>query len=110
MKLRALAAAVVIATGAIVIATAHTETRDTAFQGWVEANFVFIGADEIGRVEALAVREGDQIEAGAHLFTIDSDLQVAAVRQDEATLANAQQVFNRAQELLKTGTGTKKEF
>src|SRR5579859_1273145 len=110
MKLRAFAAAAVIAAGAIVIGTAHTETREPAFQGWVEANFVFIGADEIGRVEALAVREGDQVAAGAPLFTVDSDLQVAAVRQDEATLANAQQTFMRAQELLKSGSGTKKEY
>jgi HlyD family secretion protein len=110
MKLRTLAAAAVIAAGAIVIGTAHTETRDPAFQGWVEANFVFIGADEIGRVEALAVREGDAVSAGAPLFTIDSDLQAAAVRQDEATLANAQQAFMRAQELLKSGSGTRKEF
>jgi HlyD family secretion protein len=111
MKLRALAAAAVLLTGAIIIIdTAHTESRDAAFQGWVEANFVFIGADEIGRIEALSVREGDTVEAGAPLFTVDSELQAAAVRQDEATLVNAQQAFNRAQELLKSGSGTKKEF
>ncbi len=110
MKLTALAAAAVVIAGAIVIGTAHTESGHAAFQGWVEANFVFIGADEIGRVEALAVREGDAVEAGAPLFTIDSELQAAAVRQDEATLINAQQAFNRAQELLKSGSGTKKEF
>jgi HlyD family secretion protein len=110
MKLRALAAAAALLAGGILIETARPEQRDVAFQGWVEANFLFIGADEIGRVEALSVREGETVEAGAILFTVDSELQAAAVRQDEATLVNAQQAFNRAQDLLKSGSGTKKEF
>ena len=29
-------------------------------QGWVEAEMVFVSADEQGRVEALKVREGDR--------------------------------------------------
>jgi HlyD family secretion protein len=85
-------------------------TQPPVFQGWVEANFVFIGPDESGRVETLAVREGDVVATGAALFTVDADLQRAAVQQDEAGLANAQQTFNRSQELLRTASGTKKEY
>ena len=44
-------------------------------QGWVEADFVFVGPDEAGRVETLAVREGDTVAAGAPLFAVDADLQ-----------------------------------
>ena len=29
-------------------------------QGWIEGDFVFVGPDEMGRVETLDVREGDQ--------------------------------------------------
>jgi HlyD family secretion protein len=106
-----LAAAVLVAAGAV-MASANWPTVAGAptFQGWVEAYFVFIGADEIGRVETLSVREGDAITSGMPLFTLDADLQMAAVKQDEATLANAQQTFRRAQELLKSGSGTKKEY
>jgi HlyD family secretion protein len=110
MNIATFAMKTVIAAGAFVVATWRPPQVDPTFQGWVEANFVFIGADEIGRVESLRVREGDVVAAGAPLFTVDSDLQLAAVRQTEATFANAQQTFNRAQELLKSGTGTKKEF
>ena len=28
-------------------------------QGWVEGDFVFVGPDEVGRVETLNVREGE---------------------------------------------------
>ncbi len=106
----ALFAAVLIVAGALVITARSSEPPEPTFQGWVEANFIFIGPDEPGRVEKLSVREGDPVEKDAPLFALDADLQKAAVQQSEATLANAQQTFNRAQQLIKTGSGTKKEF
>ena len=35
---------------------------DADFQGWVEAELIFVGPDESGRIETLTVREGDQVE------------------------------------------------
>ena len=55
-----------------------------AFQGWVEAYLIFVSPDEAGRVETLSVREGDAVETGAALFTLDADLQRAAVAENEA--------------------------
>jgi len=100
----------VAAAGAFVVSAPHGETPQPIYQGWIEANTVFIGADEPGRVGTQFVREGDAVKAGAPLFTINDDLERAAVAQEEATLSNAQQTFRRAQDLLKTGSGTKKEF
>jgi len=80
------------------------------YQGWIEANLIFVGPDEAGRVEMLAVREGDRIDEGQPLMTIDSELQRADLNMNEATLANAQQTFQRAQQLLRTGSGTQKDF
>ena len=51
--------------------------RNGRLQGWVEADFVFVGPDEAGRIEALHVREGDTVAAGAPLFAVDADLQSA---------------------------------
>jgi HlyD family secretion protein len=83
---------------------------DPGFQGWVEANLIFVGADENGRVETLAVKEGDHIDKGAPLFTLDTDLFKADLNMNLATLANARQTFDRAQQLLRTGAGTQKDF
>ena len=58
-------------------------------QGWVEADFVFVGPDEGGRIEALSVREGDQVAAGAPLFAVDNDLQQADVHTAAAQVAEA---------------------
>jgi HlyD family secretion protein len=61
----------------------------TRFQGWVEADLVFVGPDETGRVETLAVREGDTVAAGAPLFALDADLQKADLQAATASVAEA---------------------
>lgn len=77
-------------------------------QGWVEAELIFVSPDEAGRVETLAVAQGDRVEAGALLFTVDPDLQQADMTVAEASVTNARQTYERAKELLKTATGTQK--
>jgi HlyD family secretion protein len=76
------------------------------YQGWVEADMIFVSPDESGRVTKLDVREGDEVKAAAQLFAVDDDLQRADLNQNMATLANAQQTYDRAASLSKTGSGT----
>jgi len=83
-------------------------TANHGFQGWVEADLVFVGPDESGRVETLSVREGDAVTQGAPVFSVDPDLQNADVAMAEAALTNARQAFERAQTLLKSAAGTQK--
>jgi HlyD family secretion protein len=82
--------------------------KEPMFQGWIEAELIFVGPDEAGRVETLSVREGDQVALKAPLFTVDPDLQLADVAMQEATMKNAQQAYDRAQALLKTQAGTQR--
>ncbi|MBR1125559.1 efflux RND transporter periplasmic adaptor subunit [Bradyrhizobium lablabi] len=82
------------------------EKRDPGFQGWVEADMIFVSPDESGRVIKLNVREGDQVKAGDQLYSVDDDLQLADLNQNKATLANAQQTYDRAASLSRTGSGT----
>jgi HlyD family secretion protein len=86
----------------------RTSSDVRTYQGWVEAQLIFVSPDEAGRVEVLSVREGDPVEAGAHLFTLDSDLQRAAVAENEAMVANARLTYDRAKELLKRAVGSQK--
>ena len=69
------------------------ESRDPGYQGWVEADMIFVSPDESGRVTKLDVREGDEVKAGAPLYSVDDDLQQADLNQNNATLANAQQTL-----------------
>jgi HlyD family secretion protein len=57
-------------------------------------------------VTQLNVREGDEVKVGEELYAVDDDLQQANLNQNKATLANAQQSYDRAAMLSKTGAGT----
>jgi HlyD family secretion protein len=83
---------------------------DPGYQGWVEAEQVFVSPHEPGRIEKLSVREGDTVAVGAPLFTLDEELQQAELNQIQASVTNARQAFERAQLLLKTAAGTQKNF
>ena len=84
--------------------------KEPTYQGWVEAELIFVGPDEQGRIETLNVREGDHVELQAPLFTLDSDLQRADVAMQEAAVKNAQIAYDRAMTLLRTHTGTQRAF
>jgi HlyD family secretion protein len=105
MALRVMA----LCTALILVAACSSENNST-YQGWIEADLIFVSADEQGRIETMKVREGDQVKSGELLFTLDDDLQKADVGVAEATLTNAQQAFDRAQQLAKTGAGTQRDF
>jgi HlyD family secretion protein len=82
------------------------EQKQAGYQGWIEADLIFVSPDEAGRVIKQTVREGDEVKTGVQLFSLDDDLQQADLNQNNATLANAKQTFDRAQSLSKTGSGT----
>lgn len=103
-----MAATLVIAFGAMLALTSCDERKEPTYQGWMEAELIFVSPDEAGRIETQSVREGDQVEVGAPLFTLNSDLQKADLQVQEASVKNAQQAYDRAQTLLKTAAGTQK--
>src|SRR5258708_22965005 len=83
-----------------------SDKHDPGYQGWVEADMIFVSPDESGRVTKLNFREGDEIKNGDQLYSVDDDLQQAELNQNNAMLANAQQTYDRAFSLSKTGAGT----
>ena len=96
--------------GVAAYAYLHRGTAPMQFQGWVEAELLFIAPDEVGRVETLNVSEGQEVAAGAQLFSLDADLQRAAVAENDAAVTNARITYQRAQELLKRAVGSQKAF
>jgi HlyD family secretion protein len=106
---------IVVVVALIVIAVAvawpsHDSNKEETFQGWIEADMIFVSPDENGRVDTLSVKEGDRVTVGTPLFTLDDDLQKADVNQVDAQVINAQQSLDRAQTLLKTAAGTQRAF
>jgi HlyD family secretion protein len=105
-----LSAVAAAAVGFAVYAYYQRSPAATQFEGWIEAELLFISPDETGRVETLSVREGDEVKAGAPLFTLDADLQRAAVAENEAAVTNARQSYDRAKALLQKAVGSQKAF
>ena len=97
---------ILAALGLAAVLTGCNERGDPGFQGWVEADMIFVSPDESGRVTKLSVREGEEVKPGDPLYSVDDDLQQADLYQSNATLANAQQVYDSAASLNKTGSGT----
>lgn len=104
-----LAGLVGVLLAALVLAGCDSGDKRT-LQGWVEADLIFVSPDEQGRVEVLKVREGDHVNKGDLLFTLDDDLQRAEVVVRKTAVENAQQTFTRAQDLLRTAAGTQKAY
>ncbi|MBP1846979.1 HlyD family secretion protein [Rhizobium petrolearium] len=70
---------------------------DRAYQGWVEADTLFIGAESAGRLTALDVAEGQDVAAGAPLFRLDASSEEAAVAAARAALARSQAELDLAE-------------
>jgi HlyD family secretion protein len=71
------------------------------YQGWVEADTLFIGAEAAGRLTKLDVTEGQAIETGTPLFKLDSSSEEAAVSAARAALAQSQAALDLAQSAQK---------
>jgi HlyD family secretion protein len=61
-----------------------------AWQGYVEAEYTYVAPLESGRITALDVQRGDQVQAGQSLFALENDSERAARDQAAAELAEAQ--------------------
>src|SRR4029077_20974695 len=45
--------------------------KEPIFQGWVEAELIFVGPDETGRIETLLVRQGDHAARDTPLVAVE---------------------------------------
>jgi HlyD family secretion protein len=100
----------IIAMAATLALTACGDRNTQSFQGWIEADLIFVGPDENGRIEVLKIREGDTVSKAAPLFSLEAELQKADMQAADASAQNARLAFARAEQLMKTNAGTQKAF
>ena len=62
---------------------------EPSWNGYVEANYVYVGAPSAGTIETMVVREGQVVTAGEVLFILDSRQQQAVLRAAEARVEAA---------------------
>jgi HlyD family secretion protein len=85
VKLRAATAVVVFAALA-----GCGEKSPSAFQGYAEGEFVLVAAPAAGKLEKRWVNRGQEIEAGAPLFTLEDVNEKASRREAEERVRNAE--------------------
>ena len=74
---------------ALALAGCFWETESDLLQGYVEGDFLDVGAEETARLVALDVARGDTVAAGAALFSLDESDARTARKEAEAKLAQA---------------------
>jgi HlyD family secretion protein len=82
------AAAVVLTT--LGLMSGCRQAGSTAYQGYLEGEFVYVAAPLAGRLETLAVQKGAQIAAGAPLFTLEQGAELATLREAAERVRQAQ--------------------
>ncbi|MBY0564004.1 MAG: biotin/lipoyl-binding protein, partial [Hyphomonadaceae bacterium] len=100
-----------------IAAAACADPRSDAMQGYGEADYIYLASQESGVLSALNVREGDLVEGGDQIFTLDpgrlslneasasaqSAAAAQAVRSAQAEAALAESNFVRGAELFERG-------
>jgi HlyD family secretion protein len=64
-------------------------TQDRPLEGYVEGEYVRVGAPFAGTLQQLSVRRGDDVALGAPLFGLERENELAARRQAEEQLRSA---------------------
>jgi HlyD family secretion protein len=74
---------------ALLVVTGCRERLAHGYQGYLEAEFVYVGAPLAGRLTRLAVTRGQEVKEGDLLFELEQTSEAAAVAEAEKRLAQA---------------------
>ena len=89
--------AMLAALALVAVLAGCNERKDPGFQGWVEADMIFVSPDESGRVTKLNVREGDEVKAGDRVSVL------AEIRSENGGLPDPYALYVRVRPWLTHG-------
>jgi len=95
----------------VAMVTQGTVNIDISAVGTLQANeSITIRPQITGRIETIHFNEGQAVEQGAKMFTLDQSEYRAQVAESQATVNLAQLKFNRSQDLLKKKLSSQQQF
>jgi len=62
----------------------------SAYQGYLEGEFVYVASPLAGQLEKLSVARGTRVEAGTPLFTLEQGAEITSLRESAERLRQAQ--------------------
>jgi len=75
---------------ALALLAACDKQEQGVYQGYIEGEYVMLASPYAGQLQKLAVRRGEQIEAGKPVFALEQESERAARTEAEERLKNAQ--------------------
>ena len=76
-------------TGLLALVSGMGPAPEPSWNGYVEADYVYVAAPSAGTIDRVVVREGQTVKAGEVLFILDSRQQQAVLRAAEARVEAA---------------------
>ena len=73
----------------VILQAACAQQGDRPLQGYIEGEYIRVGPQFAGILQQLSVQRGDQVAAGAPLFALERENEIAARRQAEEQLRGA---------------------
>jgi HlyD family secretion protein len=73
----------------VILLAACAQQGDRPLQGYIEGEYIRVGPQFAGILQQLSVQRGDQVAAGAPLFALERENEIAARRQAEEQLRGA---------------------
>lgn len=80
------------------------------YQGYVEADYLYVAAPVSGRLLELSVQRGAQTTFGAPLFRLEPNPEAEQAAEATARLTLAAQNWERAQKILPTGSISRQQY
>ncbi len=74
----------------VLLAAGCARRDSTAYQGYLEGEFIYLASPLAGRLDKLAVQKGAQVAAGAPLFTLEQGAELTTLREAAERLRQAQ--------------------
>ena len=82
-------AVIVFVTG-VFLAAGCAPRESSAYQGYLEGDYVYVAAPLAGQLEKLAVQKGARVEAGTPLFVLEQSAEVSTLREAAERLRQSQ--------------------
>lgn len=89
MRRIVIAVAGVVVLGIALALMTYPANEAAEFPGYMEADLVLVGSEQGGRIDTLAIKEGDPAKQGDPIFTLESSEQEAAVAAAKSRLIEA---------------------
>lgn len=74
----------------LLLAVGCSHKGPAGYQGYIEGQFVYVASPESGRLDRLSVTRGETIGVDHPLFALDTEPEVAAVRQAQQILRSSE--------------------